>query len=760
MTKCVRVELERRAGHDGSVPPGRSNVSPVAAAAALACALTCGPLPAAARAPGAIQIELAQVAKGHGGFGIDGIAAGDLTGYSVASAGDVNGDGMDDLLVGAPGGDKVFVVFGRTGTDRIQLSDVAAGKGGFVMNDPSGDSAGVSVAGGGDINGDGLADVVVLTKGQFPSGGTVYVVFGKKNTRPVDLDESLSQQKKGFIVSGLSDMYYTGDVVGAGDINGDGLDDLVLERTADPYGGIGQTGAVYVVFGKADSNDVSVDNLGDGGFEILQPHNRYGVGSHVSAAGDVNGDGLADLVLSGTYWHEIYYESRSWVVFGKTDTATVDLQDIENGRGGFKIDGARNQRDGAGMSVSGAGDVNGDGLADVVIGAYYATGAGGGGYVVFGKTDGTPVDLDDVIAGHGGFLIRGEAGRRAGWSTAYAGDVNGDGLADVVMSTYGNGATRRSYVIFGKADTAAVDLASVSAGQGGIAINGELADPPLAYNAVSAAGDVNGDGLADLIVGDRYAGPGKAGRAYVILGSTTGAFSKSEVDQLGGDGDDVLTGTPRSDVLVGGRGNDTLVGKAGADVLYGGNGDDLFVINASNIDALSAPLGERGSGRHLARVVGGGGSDTLELSGAGLVLDLSKIANQGAALPAGVSRLASIECIRLTGSGDNTLSFGIGDVQDLAGMNRINGQTQEALGWTNGTYTFSTTVRRHQLVVEGDAGDVVNLPATRKRWVNAGTVFHDGVGYTVYEAGSRVQLLVANAITTNMPPVASPPAAP
>jgi hypothetical protein len=69
-------------------------------------------------------------------------------------------------------------------------------------------------------------------------------------------------------------------------------------------------------------------------------------------------------------------------------------------------------------------------------------------------------------------------------------------------------------------------------------------------------------------------------------------------------------------------------------------------------------------------------------------------------------------------------------------------------------------VRRHQLVVEGDAGDVVNLPATRKRWVNAGTVFHDGVGYTVYEAGSRVQLLVANAITTNMPPVASPPAAP
>jgi len=770
MTKCAHEGPSRCPAGGRRAAPVGSRVTPVAAAAALVCAVACAPLPAEAReAAVATQIELSQIAHGRGGFGIDGIDAGDLTGYSVSSAGDVNGDGLDDLVIGAPAGNKAFVVFGRTETSRIQLSDVAAGIGGFVMNggQHSYAYAGVSVAGGGDINGDGLADLVVLDEQMFSDTNTAYVVFGKTDTRPVDLDASLAQGRKGFVVRGLSEMYYTSHVAGVGDINGDGLDDLLLETTSYPYSGTGNDqGAAYVVFGKSDSNDVDVGNLGDGGF-VIRSFAWYGIGHQLSAAGDINGDGLADLALSDTYVHEVYYDSRVWIVFGKTDTAPVDVAAVERGKGGFLIEGAREFTDGAGMSIAAAGDVNGDGLADVLVGAYYATRAAGGGYVVFGKTDGAKVDLDDVVAGHGGFLIAGEPGRRAGWSTAHAGDVNGDGLADLALSTYSwNGVARRSYVVFGKPDTTAVSLADVAAGKGGIAINGELATPNLTFNAISGAGDVNGDGLADLVVGDKYAGPKGAGRAYVIFGATAGAFSRSEVDQLGGDGDDTLTGTPLSNVLVGGRGDDTFVGKAGADVLQGGSGDDLFVVNASNIHALSAPFGQRGNGQHLSRVVGGSGNDTLQLSGAGIVLDLSKIANQGAGLPAGISRLASIETIRITGSGDNTLTFGVRDVQDLAGMNRINSLTQGALGWTNGTHAFAPKVRRHQLVVEGDAGDVVNLPSTPKGWVNAGTVFHDGVGYTVYDTGplgpnpkfGRVEVIVANAITTNLPGAAAPPA--
>jgi len=202
------------------------------------------PLPVEAREAAATQIELSQVARGRGGFGIEGMAEGDLTGYSVASAGDVNGDGLDDLIIGAPAGDKVFVVFGRTQTGRIQLSDVAAGIGGFVLKGSHDKYAGVRVAGGGDINGDGLADLLVLAQArhQFTTG-TTYVVFGKTDTRPVDLDASLSQERKGFVIGGLSFMYYVGNVAGAGDINGDGLDDLLLETTSYRRNGAHDHGA-------------------------------------------------------------------------------------------------------------------------------------------------------------------------------------------------------------------------------------------------------------------------------------------------------------------------------------------------------------------------------------------------------------------------------------------------------------------------------------------------------------------------------------
>ena len=126
---------------------------------------------------------------------------------------------------------------------------------------------------------------------------------------------------------------------------------------------------------------------------------------------------------------------------------------------------------------------------------------------------------------------------------------------------------------------------------------------------------------------------GLAGRTYVVFGATTGAFSDSNVDQLGGTGDDVLTGTPAAETLVGGGGNDTLVGNGGADVLYGGTGDDTFVLDASNVRALAKPFGAGGNRDQLARMDGGTGFDTLALAGAGITLDLTRIANQGGSPP-------------------------------------------------------------------------------------------------------------------------------
>ncbi len=231
---------------------------------------------------------------------------------------------------------------------------------------------------------------------------------------------------------------------------------------------------------------------------------------------------------------------ESYVVFGKTDGTPVNLSDVAAGSGGFVINGI-DEYDGSGRSVSGAGDVNGDGLADLIVGASLADPGGndraGESYVVFGKADGTPVELADVAAGSGGFVINGiDPDDRSGTRVSGAGDVNGDGLADVIVGAWGanpggNDRAGESYVVFGKADGTAVDLADVAAGIGGFVMNGIDPDD-LSGTSVSGAGDLNGDGLADVIVGARLADPGGnslAGESYVV-------FSPVIPGDLDGDG--------------------------------------------------------------------------------------------------------------------------------------------------------------------------------------------------------------------------------
>lgn len=346
--------------------------------------------------------------NGTNGFRIDGIDLNDLSGFSVSNAGDVNNDGIDDIIIGARFGDpdgtgnagESYIVFGKMGgfASSLDLSALNGTNGFRIDGVDITDNSGESVSGAGDVNGDGIDDIIIGAPDVSASDrdGSAYVVFGTDGGFAATFDLSSLNGANGLPITSGGPLEDLGAAVSsAGDFNGDGIADVIIgapNADVDSSSGFNFSGRAYIVLGNTPALGSSIDlRFQPARVIILEGINTLDeFGFSVSSAGDINGDGLDDVIV-GAYGADGNGRSDSgetFVVFGSSLTTgrTIDVSTL-NGTTGFRLDGI-DADDESGYSVSSAGDINGDGIDDIVIGAPLG-GTTGEAYVVFGK----PLDL-------------------------------------------------------------------------------------------------------------------------------------------------------------------------------------------------------------------------------------------------------------------------------------------------------------------------------------------------------------------------------
>ncbi len=380
------------------------------------------------------------------------------------------------------------------------------------------DYAGWSVASAGDVNGDGINDIIIGADSNDEGGsgaGQTYLIFGKPSGWT--MDTAISAASASFIGENAGDNSGR-SVASAGDVNGDGLDDLLIGAMYYDDGSNSSAGKTYLLLGKttgwaSDTNLLTADAsfIGEAGGDCS--------GVWVAPAGDVNNDGLDDFLI-GAYLNDTNGTNagKVYLIFGK-ETGWTSNVNLSAADASFVGQAAG---DGAGKAVSSAGDVNGDGFSDIIIGATgndeYA-GNAGQTYLILGKESGwaTNVSLSNSDASfHGEVSMDG-----SGNSVASAGDVNGNGFDDILIGADENdgGGNRagKTYLIFGKETGWAMD---VSLSNADASFLGESEGDHLG-SSVASAGDVNRDGLDDILFGASWKSQ-YSGKAYLILGKATG----------------------------------------------------------------------------------------------------------------------------------------------------------------------------------------------------------------------------------------------
>jgi hypothetical protein len=385
-------------------------------------------------------------------------------GHSVSTAGDVNGDGYDDVIVGAPfydnGQTDEGLAYAFYGSE-LGLSSTPDW---VVENDNTNGNFGISVSNAGDVNGDGFDDVIVGA-GYFNAVGRAFVYFGSSS--------GLSTLPDWTAENGQAGSQFGQSVSTAGDVNGDGYADVVIGSFAFDNGQTNE-GRIYVYHGSSSGLSTTPAFTDEGNYA-----NGW-LGRSVSNAGDINGDGYDDVIVGGPGEPGFGANGRVRVYFGSETGLTLDYWSAST-------------TNGFGTSVNTGGDIDGDGYDEVIVGFPFLDNGGtdaGGAYFYWGSPEGISTTRPYTL------IVGNQAGAEFGYAVSSAGDVNNDGYSDVVIGAikydHDHVNEGHAFVYLGSSSGISTTASMV--------LESDNVESKFGA-AVDSAGDVNGNGFDSVIIG-------------------------------------------------------------------------------------------------------------------------------------------------------------------------------------------------------------------------------------------------------------------
>ena len=465
----------------------------------------------------------------------------------------------------------------------FDLSDLD-GTNGTAFNGPSANIYSGRAITTGDFNDDGKTDIAIgaaLASTNGSSSGAVYIAYGSDTPFTSDFELSSIDSLTGFTVKSIDQNDQIGSSLATGDINGDGIDDLIIGSTNAGAGSATGPGHVYIIFGKNTtySDAFSLSALdGTNGFKLTGEINGNRFGQAV-AAGDVNNDGYDDILIGAINYNDVNgiynADGAVYLFYGKSSgfsSSSSIANEMDNSRAS-RFKERASLKLGSQIEIK---DINNDNYEDIIIGAENSSrngGASGSVFVVYGTNTifSSTENIETIVSNGEGLIIKGASSSNRIGTSVSSGDVNNDGINDIL---FGAATLNKAYVVYGKSNLPSTIEMSAFADSIGFTIESDIAGQRIGYSI--ASGDLNGDSIDDVLIGAYYSDINgtDTGTSYIVFGKKSSFDEGINLTNLKAQEGIVIYGINNYDrigekVAVGDVNND---GKA--DALIGSSGSD------------------------------------------------------------------------------------------------------------------------------------------------------------------------------------------